>query len=362
MNSQACLRELAASIGVSIGCQPDLQAGERLPSAAGEALREFDAMASNAFHWCALQPEGPGLWEWSRADAVVDWAETRGMALRGHALLWYQMLPGWLTECSGTRTVERHLRAHVAAVVSRYRGRVASWDVANEVIMIPDGRADGIRRDFLHHHFGERYLDMAFEEAAAADPGAELVLNEALLTHRDQEPQREAMLELVGRLVGRGVPLGACGIQGHLHWDDLQPMGPLDAKATARLLHHLGGLGLATLVTELDVFDAAFPPDQEERDAAVAGTYAEFLSAILAEPSLRSIVFWGLGDERSWYNTYVRRVLPDRIPGGEWRSRPLLFDGAYHRKPAYFAVASTLRKFMLRRNGTPQAQAAPVAA
>ncbi|GAB4170962.1 MAG: endo-1,4-beta-xylanase [Terrimicrobiaceae bacterium] len=362
MENEASLHRLAASLGLSIGCQPDIQAGEVLSSAAEACLGEFDALTSNAFHWCALQPEGPGKWSWSRADAAVDWAEARGKNLRGHALLWYQMLPNWLQQCDEPRTIERCLREHVRTVVSRYRGRVASWDVVNEVIMIPDGHPDGMRRDFLHKHFDERYIDIAFEEAAAADPGAELVLNEALLVHRDQEPQRVAFLRLVERLLRRGVPLQACGIQGHLYWDDEQPMGPLDPPAIARHLRSLGELGVDTLITELDVFDARFPVSEPERDRLVALAYEGLFTAILGEPSLRGVVFWGLGDERSWFNTYVRRVLPDRIPGGNWRSRPLLFDNQFRPKPAYFAVASTLRNFILGKHGNPEAQAAPVAA
>jgi len=340
------LRRHAAKAGLSLGCHPD-------PGPDGHwgpaylLRREFDALVSNAFHWNVLQPDGPGRWNWEPSDRAVRLARELGLPLRGHAILWYQMIPGWFTGLGNRGLMEKYLVEHVRAVVSRYRGKIVSWDVANETVWPAHGRADGMRADLLMEAFGEEYLDLAFRVAEESDPGAELVLNEALLVHRDQAPQRAAFTGLLERLAGRGVPVHSAGIQAHIGWADGQPMGPLDARAAAGLLDWIGDTGLGANITELDVFDAALDPDPAVRDLEVADLYECFLDGILGADCLRGIFFWGCGDASSWYNTYVRRVMPGCLPHPDWRSRPLLFDADYRRKPAYFAVARCLGRAML---------------
>ena len=48
------------------------------------------------------------------------------------------------------------------------------------------------------------------------------------------------------------------------------------------------------LVTELDVTDTALPTDVAIRDAAVADEYRRFLDATLDQPTVTSVVTWGL--------------------------------------------------------------------
>lgn len=341
------IRHLAARVGLNVGCHPDARGEGGQWGPAYLLQQEFDSLVSNAFHWCALQPDDPGKWNWAAADKAVNMAHDLGLALRGHAILWYQMLPRWFSELGSRKEMENHLIAHIQAVVTRYRGKIVSWDVANETIWLPDGKKDGLRVDPLSQAFGEEYLDLAFQVASEADPGAELVLNEALLVHEFQSGQREAFAGLMERLVSRGAPVHAAGIQAHINWDDGQPMGPLAPRAVAALLSRITDAGLGTLVTELDVFDAGLADDPSARDLQVAELYTRFLDGILGADSLRGIYFWGCGDAASWYNTYVKRVMPGRLPGPGWQSRPLLFDTGYHPKAAYFAVARCLEGAIL---------------
>lgn len=125
-------------------------------------------------------------------------------------------------------------------------------------------------------------------------------------------------------------------------------MGDLDPEGTKMLLKQIGELDLASRITELDVFDTALAEDVSLRDPAVASIYGEFLDGVLDADSLRGITIWGCSDAFSWYNTYVRRVMSDRLPHPSWESRPLLFDASYRRKAAYFAFAQSLHKASLR--------------
>lgn len=357
MKKSPTLRELAEKAGLRIGCHPDFQPDK--PDEAQTALhcREFDTAVFNCFHWNALTRGGS--YDWRLPDAAAAWARTHGLRLRAHALLWYQTLPASFEACRTAREAGRLIRDHVHAVVGRYRGTVASWDVVNEAIWVGDGAADGLRRDLLHRKFGESYFEVVFEAAREADPGAELVLNEALLIHREQQAQRDAFLALTERLLGRGVPVDAAGIQSHLYWDDKLPMGDLDPEGTAALVHALGDLGLSVVLTELDVFERNLPDDGRGVDARVAEAYKEFLTPVLAERAVSEVVFWGMGDKTSWYNTYVRRVLSDRLEGCTIPLRPLLYDEAYRPKAAREAVVRALQAACATRNRTAVTSTVP---
>ena len=356
MSETHTLRSLAERAGLRIGCHPDFSPDQPDVTLTALHCREFDTAVFNCFHWNALAPAE--TYDWRLADAAVAWARNHGLRLRGHALLWHQTLPARLQACRSARQAAELISSHVRAVVGRYRGKIASWDVVNEAIWIGDGAADGVRRDLLHRLFGESYFEVVFAAAREADPAAELVLNEALLIHREQEAQREAFLGLAERLVRRGVPVDAAGIQAHLYWDDNLPMGALDPEASVTLVQGLREAGLPVVLTELDVFEQHLPNDGRCLDDRVAEAYEEFLTPVLAQSAVSEVVFWGMGDRTSWYNTYVRRVLPDRLQGRTTPLRPLLFDESYRAKPARQAVARALRSAALAR-GRERPEAVP---
>ena len=71
-------------------------------------------------------------------------------------------------------TVLARMRAHITAVVGRYRGRIHAWDVVNEAL-----EEDGtLRRTPWLEAIGEDYIAKAFEFAREADPQAELYYND----------------------------------------------------------------------------------------------------------------------------------------------------------------------------------------
>ena len=82
--------------------------------------------------WGVLEP-ARGDFAWKDADAVVDFAASHDQRVRGHTLVWHVQNPGWLGVLDA-RELRSAMRAHVRTVVGRYRGRIADWDVVNEVV------------------------------------------------------------------------------------------------------------------------------------------------------------------------------------------------------------------------------------
>ena len=140
------------------------------------------------------------------------------MLIVGHTLVWHQQTPAWVfAGASGNKadraTVLARMRAHITAVVGRYRGRIHAWDVVNEAL-----EEDGtLRRTPWLEAVGEDYIAKAFEFAREADPDAELYYNDYNLW---KPAKRDGAIALVNRLRTTGRPrrwhrrAGALGTDG----------------------------------------------------------------------------------------------------------------------------------------------------
>ena len=73
-----------------------------------------------------------GQYDFRSADALVSLAETHGMAVRGHTLVWHRQIPQWVSD-GKFRPAELSaiLQDHIATVMEHYAGRVYAWDVVN---------------------------------------------------------------------------------------------------------------------------------------------------------------------------------------------------------------------------------------
>ena len=85
------------------------------------------------------------------------------------------------------------------------------------------------------------------------------------------------------------------------------------------------------MVTELDVIDRDLPFELASRDQIVADIYQDYLSVILDEPAVITVVNWGLSDRVTWISNYAARS--DGAP-----PRPLPLDIDCQRKLAWTAM------------------------
>jgi endo-1,4-beta-xylanase len=95
-------------------------------------------------------------------------------------------------------------------------------------------------------------------------------------------------------------------------------------------------MGLAILVTELDVHDKGLPADIAVRDRAVADHARAYLDLMLSYTQVKQVLTWGIVDHRSWLQERWRR--PDRRA-----KRPLPYDENYQAKLLRHAIAQALR-------------------
>ena len=274
----------------------------------------------------------PGTYNFEGADKLLRFATAHGAVFRGHTLVWHKANPAWLADALQAARREDVLTSYVQAVVSRYRGRMHSWDVVNEVLHPLDGRPDNLRDTIWLRAFGSSYIDIAFHAARAADPHALLVYNdwgcEADTPEHDRF--RAATLMFLGQAKARGVPIDAYGMQGHL-----QAFGPkVDQTKLRAFLEEVRALGLRILVTEHDVDDGDGSLDIATRDRAVADASRRFIDVVLDNKSTIAVLTWGLSD---------RYLDPpgwrDAMRGYSPRFLPL--DASLARKPMWHAIADS---------------------
>ena len=314
------LRADAAAAGKWIGAA--IQSGYlNQPAYTRTLARHFDYVtAEYEMKWDPVE-RTPGVYSFAGADAIVAYAEQNGMRVKGHTLLWHGALPDWVKALSPS-DLQAAVEDHIRTVVGRYRGRIAVWDVVNEVVA--DG-GSGLRDTVFLQKLGDGYLELAFRVAHEADPDAILTYNEygaeGLGAKSDQ------VYALVRRLKERGVPIGGVGLQMHVAAQSRPPSADIAAN-----MRRLAELGLVVNISEMDVRIKDVAGDQSTRLTVQRREYQDIVALCVAEPACQAVTFWGFTDLYSWIDTFFG---PDD---------PLLFDEAYAAKPAFFGVQDALRR------------------
>ena len=269
----------------------------------------------NALKWGPLRHD-PERFDFAAADELVAFAQARGLPVHGHTLLWYAWNPPWLDAIRSRSRLIAELERHIETVVTRYRGRVRSWDVVNEVIA-HDPPAQGRWRDGVWQRvLGPSQVEIAFAAAHRADPAAHLYVNDYDL--EDDSPRtrarQDAMLDIVRRLQRQNLPVHAVGMQAHLYAE--RGIGRDNLR---RFIRELAKLGVGIAITELDIIDWRLPLDAVERDALAAAKANEFLDVVFSETRPEFLATWGLSDRYSW----IGDTFPRNDAG---QARPLPLD------------------------------------
>jgi endo-1,4-beta-xylanase len=294
--------------------------------------------------WYRIRPTLRSGLVFTRPDRIVRIAEMSGQLVFGAHLVWDQGFgTGWsrheLWNLDRLRA-RRLLFGTVDTVVRRYRGRIAAWSCANEVIAAStEVGAGGLRTDVpWYRTCGNDYVATAFHVAHEADPAATLVLNDfgyETASRSGPEPaaKQRVTLQVLDTLLAAGVPVHAFGLQAHLFADQFADR--FAASTYQGFLRELSSRGVRVMITELDVLDDGLPADVKARDQAVAEVYRRYLDTVLGVAEVSAVLTFGLSDRYTWLQqTYPRRDGAAR--------RPLPFDARLRATPARAALQNAL--------------------
>ena len=280
------------------------------------------------FNWMGGENEfkpylwtGPYSYNFSDTDYYMNFANQNNMQIRGHVLVYYTVVPSWLSSGSYTNDQIRDmLHSYILAIAGRYKGRMLQWDVVNEAFT--DGSPYGYRsNDFWYQKLGD-YIPLAFQWAYEADPQAKLYYND--YGNEGLNGKSDAIYNKVSTMKSQGIPIHGVGWQCHI--SNTWRLNDAIFENAQRI----NALGLEVTVTELDVA-IPVPVDQAKLESQ-AKAYADMTYFCITHPNVKRMYLWGFTDKYSW------------IPGftNGQSDAALIFDTNYNKKPAYYAIEKVL--------------------
>ncbi|HEY0281246.1 MAG TPA: endo-1,4-beta-xylanase [Rhizomicrobium sp.] len=290
----------------------------------------------NELKFYVLRPR-PGVFDFRRADMLMDFASRNHLAMRGHTLFWNRTnwTPRWVNELDfGSRpatAAEKMLREHIFKVCRHYGERIFSYDVINETVNQDTGELEDT---VFTKHLGWNVIDICFHAAREAAPHAEMVYNDFPSWGPDGT-HRAGLLKLLDYTKKKNLPVDTFGIQAHIGFGNTGggPGAERDETAWRKFLDEVTAMGFALIITEFDVNERYTQGDVAARDRIVADLGKTYLDIILSYPQLRYVMAWGLVDKYSWLQEFTPRA--DGLP-----QRCTPYDDNYQPKPLREAIAA----------------------
>lgn len=299
---------------------------------------EFSRLTSTEFYPFLLW-QAPGQYRFSGADQSVADAQRSRRPLHGHCLLYAleSVCPPFLINFEGTnQEFEAMVRDYLTVTLTRYKGRVQSYDLANELFAYHGNSADNtwLRRRFTSDQELWDFIGRCYHYAHAADPDALLFYADyGQESSRDNYAKGWAIAHQLFRWKKAGVPVHGYAL--HFHTNIYRPQQDLDRALTMAVQ-----TGLKIHVSELDVSinwsdgDVASQksgvqgltqatPDLLERQSETFRHIALAYRRLVPAQQQFGITVWDVGDGDSW-------LASQRF------EKPTLFDGHYRPKPAFY--------------------------
>lgn len=235
-----------------------------------------------------------GRYDFAHCDAMVDWALSKKMKVKGHVLVWHVTTPEYVEDMSSDM-IREELRRHIFTTMGHFRGRIKCWDVVNESLA-PDGT---LAQNIFLRKLGPGYIEQCFRWAHEADPTAFLIYNDNKVEGMDGPNQAKAdgFYYLLRDLVSKGVPIHGAGMQAHFNaggvGDRQRVPTPRQVK---NQIHRLGELGLKVNISELDVRVSKLDASPEVKTAAQKQIYHDIIAAALTESAFEGVWLWGFSD------------------------------------------------------------------
>ena len=287
------------------------------------------AVCENEMKFDATEPT-QGEFQYYNGDRLVNFAQKHNMRVRGHALVWHSQVAQWVSS-DGKKNDKNFtqqqlldiMKNHIDNVVGHWKGKVAEWDVCNEVldddqsIVRTDPNGYKLRSSSIWNFAGDDYIEKAFRWAHEADPDAKLILNDYGVEFQGQA-KAEAFYNLAKHLKEIGAPIDGVGLQCHLD------VGKVDTKKLKATIDRFNAIGLRCVITELDLGMS----DNESNRLQQAKDFYNIVKTAMGADNCNEVMIWGLTDAMTWRNG---------------RS-PLLYDASLTPKSAYYGVHAAVRE------------------
>lgn len=238
-----------------------------------------------------LSPQ-QGIYTFQEADAILDIAESKGIAVHGHTIAFTEAMPRWMQDLPTHSAQERinsaeALLDYVDTVVTHFKGRLDSLDVVNEPFDVDQGVS--LQENIWYRVFGPGYPAVVSKAVHDADSDVKQYINE---NGADVPgPRQNALLKLALDTNALGGHIHGVGLQAHVY--DLES-DAISAGALTKTLNRFEDHGLQVRISENDVTDTQGKDAQAEQ-------YATVLATCIRSRACVSYTTWGVDDRYNWW-------------------------------------------------------------
>lgn len=296
--------------------------------------QEFNYVtADNAMKWQSLEPSEK-RWNWSAADQIVSVAQSKGIKVKGHCLVWHNQLPDWVKSINNKERLLSVMKTHIDSVMGHFGNKIIAWDVVNEALYTDSDVGSGnakMRESVFSNLLGEDFIPLAFKYAREyADShnmkDMKLYYNDYSI---DGDNDKSRFLrKKVKEWLDKGAPIDGIGFQMHIG----PPNNIPTAQAVKDNMDYYASLGLDVLISEWDINlcgDLITAAQQSQ-------LYHDITEVCVNNPKCVAITWWGVNDEESWLNGFR-----DAKCNGT-SSQSLLFSNNNKPKAVYTQVLNAL--------------------
>ncbi len=242
------------------------------PGYAEAFLRHFEwAVFENDLKWPSTDPTPAGP-DYAKPDSLLAFCERNDIQVRGHNLFWNQQeewFPTWTLPLNPT-DFKAAVDARIENAMGHYKGKLAHWDVINEII----------HGSVLQEHSGDPQIIVdIFKKARAADPETKLTVNDFNVLVWNDGPN---YINNVRSMIDAGAPIDIVGCEGHF--------GDQLGQDYAAKLEAVAALNLPIWITELDFSASGDPADEFEK----------LMRTFFGHPQVEGVVLWVWWEGNKW--------------------------------------------------------------
>lgn len=268
----------------------------------GNITTSFEIRSDFITYWNQITGENEHKWEfieetrdimdWSKADAIANYAKEHNIPWKFHALVWGNQYPKWMNELS-TNEQREEIIEWLDAAAQRYPD-VQMIDVVNEAYMSDPNNWEAKKhypipfRDALGGigSTGYDWVINSFKMARERWPDAILIINDYNTLEWDDEINW--VKNTIPKLLEAGAPIDAVGFQGH----ELRQFSADVLKARLDEMHDV--IRLPMFITEYDI--------RYEDDQLQLERYKTVTPVLWNHPGIVGITLWGYIYGSTWYD------------------------------------------------------------
>ena len=259
-----------------------------------------------AKYWNQITPEYECLWvqieknrgeyDFSKCDAIYNWAKENGVLFKFNTLVWGSRYPGWVSQLNVEETKDA-ITAWFDAVAEHYPD-LEMIDVVTEA-----GRS---AKNQYHSGFGRgnlfidalggdndgdyNFVTTAFKMARERWPKAILIYND----YNTFQWQRDVGINLINTIKKNGAPVDGYGMQGHdLMATGSSPTNCLNFNILKKYLQEIiDSTQIPLFITEYDIGTV--------NDDIQKKCYSEQIPLFMEEERIAGITLWGYIYGKTW--------------------------------------------------------------